>query len=90
MEIVLTPDQEAFVRQSIASGRYQTAEDAVREALARWEEEQRVRAELLAALDQSEADIRDGHYSDYTNTTLAQLAADLKREARALRDHESG
>ena len=37
MDVQFTPDQEAFVRQAIASGRYQTAEDAVRDALARWE-----------------------------------------------------
>jgi Arc/MetJ-type ribon-helix-helix transcriptional regulator len=34
MEVHLTPDHEAFVRQAIASGRLQREEDAVREALA--------------------------------------------------------
>ena len=38
MEVHFTPDQEAFVRQAIASGRYQTAEDAVRDAMTQWEE----------------------------------------------------
>jgi Arc/MetJ-type ribon-helix-helix transcriptional regulator len=33
MEIHLTPDQEAFVRQAVASGRVQNAEEAVEQAL---------------------------------------------------------
>ncbi|MGO8790120.1 MAG: type II toxin-antitoxin system ParD family antitoxin, partial [Terriglobia bacterium] len=48
MEVQLTPDQEAFIRQAVASGRYPSAEAAVRDAMARWEERERVRVELLA------------------------------------------
>jgi putative addiction module CopG family antidote len=50
MEVRLTPDQEAFVRQAIETGRFQQAEDAVREALSLWEARERKRAEILAAL----------------------------------------
>ena len=38
MEVHLTPDQEAFIRDAIGSGRIEREEDAVREALALWEE----------------------------------------------------
>jgi Arc/MetJ-type ribon-helix-helix transcriptional regulator len=34
MEVHLTPDQKAFIRQAIESGRFTRAEDAVKEALA--------------------------------------------------------
>jgi hypothetical protein len=36
MEVHLTPDQEAFVRQGIASGRFHSEADAVAEALSLW------------------------------------------------------
>jgi putative addiction module CopG family antidote len=54
MEVQLTPDQEAFIRQAVASGRYPSPEAAVRDAMARWEERERVRVELLATLDASQ------------------------------------
>jgi len=47
MEIQFTPDQKAFVRQAIASGRLHREEDAVQEALSLWEERERTRAEIL-------------------------------------------
>ena len=88
MEVELTPDQEAFIRKAVASGRYPSVEDAVRDAMARWEEGERARLELLAALDEAEADLEAGRYTDYTDVTLPTLANDLKREAREVRQRE--
>jgi len=88
MEVQLTPDQEALVQKAVASGRYPSAADAVRDALARWEEGERARLELLVALDEAEADLEAGRYTDHTDTTLPRLAEELKREARALRERE--
>jgi len=88
MEVQLTPDQEAFIRKAVASGRYRSVEDAVRDAMARWEEGERARLELLAALDEAEADLEAGRHSDYTDATLPGLADDLKREAREMRQRE--
>lgn len=51
----------------------------------RWEHGERSRAELLAALDEGEADYASGQVSRYTTDTLPTLAADLKREARTSR-----
>jgi putative addiction module CopG family antidote len=85
MEIHLSPDQEAFIRQAIASGRYQTADDAIHDALARWERNERARIELTASLDEAEADLEAGRYTDYTAETLPKLVDELKREGRALR-----
>jgi len=80
MEVHPTPDQEAFIRQAIESGRLKREEDAVREALSLWEERERSQTELLAALDEAEADLQTGRFTDYTDETLLQLARELKRE----------
>jgi putative addiction module CopG family antidote len=88
MEVNFTPGQEALLRHAVASGRYRTAEDAVRDALARWEERECAREELLAALDEAEADLEAGRYADYTGETHPALAGELKREARGLQNRE--
>ena len=56
MEVHLTPDQEAFVRQAIESGRLHRPEDAVEEALRLWEERERRRVETLTDADVGEND----------------------------------
>ena len=57
MEVQLTPDQKAFIRLAIESGRLHGEEDAVQEALSLWEERERTRAEILAAVDAAEASL---------------------------------
>ncbi len=84
MEVHLTPDQEAFVREALASGRLHRAEEAVEQALSLWERRERRRAEILAALDLAEGDLEAGRFTDYTDESLSQLAEELKHEARAL------
>lgn len=86
MDVELTPDQKALVRHAIETGRLQREEDAVLEALSLWEERERRLLELNAALDEAEADLEAGRHADYTDETLPRLAAELKREARTLRD----
>ena len=85
MEVHLTADQEAFVRQAVASGRFQQEEDALQEALALWERRERNRMEILAALDEAERDLEGGCFIDYAEASLPQLSEELKREARTLR-----
>jgi putative addiction module CopG family antidote len=60
VRIVTTPEQEAFIREGISSGRFASAEDAAREALHLWEQRQRRRTELLAELDAAEASFARG------------------------------
>ena len=60
MNVDLTPDQQAFIRRAIDSGRFHREEEAVQEALALWEERERRRAEILAALDEAEASLAGG------------------------------
>ena len=83
MDVDLTPDQEAFVRQAIESGRLQREEDAVKEALSLWEERERTRAEILAAVDEAEASLARGEGRIITEESLHELAEEVKRRGRA-------
>jgi putative addiction module CopG family antidote len=83
MEVQFTPDQRAFVRQAIESGRLRHEDDAVREALRLWEERERNRAEILAAVDEAEASIARGEGRPITQDSMRELAAEVKRRGRA-------
>ncbi len=83
MEVQLTPEQEALVKEGIRAGRYESAEEAIGEALHCWEEVERRRAEIIAAFDDSEADIKAGRFKDHTSETLSQLGQELKVQGRA-------
>jgi putative addiction module CopG family antidote len=82
MEVRLTPDQQAFVRQGIESGRFHTEADAVTEALALWEERERARAEILAAVDTAEASLDRGEGIEITEQSMRELAERVKRRGR--------
>jgi Arc/MetJ-type ribon-helix-helix transcriptional regulator len=80
MEVQFTPDQEAFVREAIQSGRLRREEDAVKEALSLWEERERRRLEILIAVDKAEASLARGEGRSVTTPEEArQLAEDFKR-----------
>jgi len=83
MKVQLTPDQKAFVRQAIENGRLGREEDAVREALSLWEERERRRLEILAAVDEAEAALVDGHGGIITKESMRELAEGVKRRGRA-------
>jgi len=90
MEVHLTPDQEAFVRQAIATGRFHRAEDAVQEALSLWEQRERTRAEILAAVDVAEASLARGEGRTITTQQLMrELAGEVKQRGRARLADES-
>jgi putative addiction module CopG family antidote len=83
MEVQLTPDQKAFVRQAIESGRLQREEEAVKQALSLWEERERTRAEILAAVDEAEASLARGEARLVTRESMRELAEDVKQRGRA-------
>ena len=83
MEIHLTADQEAFIREGIASGRFQNPEDAVQEALILWEERERRRAEILASIDKAEASLAAGKGRAITAKSVKILADTIKKRGRA-------
>jgi putative addiction module CopG family antidote len=82
MEVRLTPDQEAFVRQAIESGRFHRAEDAVEEALLLWEERERKRAEFLATLDDAKASLGRGEGRNITQESMLDLAEEVKQRGQ--------
>ncbi|MGA2713436.1 MAG: hypothetical protein ABSG41_10050 [Bryobacteraceae bacterium] len=84
MEVHLTPDQEAFIRRAIQTGRLHRTEDALQEAMSLWEDRERRRLEILAAVDQSEASLARGEGRRITtHEEVTQLAADIKRRGVA-------
>jgi len=84
MEVHLTPDQEAFIRQAIETGRLRHEQDAVQEAMSLWEERERRRLEILAAVDQAEGSLARGEGRRIkTHEEASELAADIKRRGMA-------
>jgi Arc/MetJ-type ribon-helix-helix transcriptional regulator len=83
MDVQLTPDQKAFARRAIESGRLQSEEDAVQEALALWEERERQRAEFLLTLDGARASLARGEGRIITQDSMRELANDVKERGRA-------
>jgi len=60
MEVELTLNQQAFARRAVENGRLNGEEEAVREALALWEDRERRRVEFLATLDHARASLARG------------------------------
>jgi len=83
MEVELSPDQKAFARQAIENGRIEREEDAVKEALALWEERERYRIELIAAVEIAEAQLARGEGRIITEESMEELKESVKRRGRA-------
>jgi len=84
MEVHLTPDQEAFIRQAMGTGRLHREEDAVQEAMLLWEERERRRMEILASVDKAEASLaRDEGRRITSHEEVVQLAEDVKQRGKA-------
>src|SRR5690242_19134915 len=79
MDVQLSPDQKAFLRQAIESGRLQHEEDAVKEALLLWEERECRRLEIVLAAGKAEASLWRGEGRRVTTPDEAkQLVDDVK------------
>ena len=83
MEVRLTPDQEAFVRQAIEAGRFHRAEDAIEETPSRGEERERKRVEFLATLHDAKASLARGEGRTITQESMHQLATEVKQHGRS-------
>ena len=92
MEVQLSSDQAAFIRQAVASGRFAREEDAVREALAQWEERERRRAEFLATLDDAKASLARGEGRVITEQSMLELTQEVEQRglARLASERPSG
>ena len=53
MAVELTSDQRAFARRAMESGRFESEEDAVREALALWEERERATSRVSLTVEEA-------------------------------------
>ena len=82
MEVDLTPDQEAFVRRAIATGRLRDESDAVREALALWEERERRRLEITASIELARSAYARGEGRPLTADSMRALAGEVKSRGR--------
>ena len=86
MNVSLTPTLEELVHKKVATGRYNSASEVIREALRLLEERDEMRQmrlgtlrkEIGAGLDQLER----GEVSEYDDRSLNTLAADVKAKGR--------
>jgi antitoxin ParD1/3/4 len=77
MVVHLTPELEDLVREKIETGRYKSEDDVVAQAL-RLLDERDKRAALEAALDEGEADLREGRFVEVADAAeLKALFSDL-------------
>jgi len=83
MEVNLTPDQLAFVREAIASGRLRDEQEAVKEALALWEERERRRLEIIASVESARAAHGRGEGRPITAESMRELAREVKSRGRS-------
>ncbi len=65
------------------SGRLHSEEDAVKEALALWEERERQRAEFLLTLEDARASLSRGEGRVVTQDSMRELAREVKDRGRA-------
>ena len=82
MQIELTPAQNSFIDLGIQEGRFQNRDEAVRQALAEWEDRQRSRAELLVSLELADQSLDDHAGEEYTLDSLPQLAHSIAERGR--------
>jgi Arc/MetJ-type ribon-helix-helix transcriptional regulator len=83
MDVELTSDQKAFARQAIENGRLHSEEEAVREALALWEERERQRAVFLLTLEEAKHSLAGGGGRVVTQESMRALAEEVKERGRA-------
>jgi putative addiction module CopG family antidote len=83
MEVQLTSDQKAFARRAVECGRLHSEEEAVREALALWEERERRRVAFLATLDDSRSALACGEGRPITPESMRELSAEIRERGRA-------
>jgi Arc/MetJ-type ribon-helix-helix transcriptional regulator len=83
MEIELTPEQDSLVSLGIEQGRFRRREDAVRDAMALWEERERAQIELLAELEAGEGSFDEDDPILDSDETIAAFFDDIKQRGRA-------
>jgi putative addiction module CopG family antidote len=83
MQVDLTPEQNSFIELGVQEGRFRSREEAVRQALAQWEQRERARVELLSSLDLADKALDAGEGEDYATENLQSLVESVKSRGRA-------
>lgn len=84
MTVDFTPDQQALVKQAIAAGRLYDENEAVKQALLLWEDCERRRLEILAAVEMSKESLARGEGRTVTAREESdRLADDVTRRGMA-------
>jgi Arc/MetJ-type ribon-helix-helix transcriptional regulator len=79
MELHLSAEQQAFIREGIESGRLEKPEDAFEQAMSLWEERERRRLEILAAVQAADASLERGEGRTVTSREqMIQLGQAVK------------
>ncbi len=83
MNVSLTRQLEKYVNRKVATGRYQTASEVVRDALRLLEEQDRRRLEeLRSEIQKGLDDIEAGRYQEFDRKGLKKLAEEVKQRGR--------
>lgn len=86
MNVSLTPQLQAFVEQKVATGRYQTASEVIREALRLLEEHDRLREmrleEVRRALAVGSEQLARGEYTEHSTEGLFEHINEIKAKGR--------
>jgi hypothetical protein len=78
MEVQLTRDQKAFVRQAIERVDVFGTKRTLKEAFSLREERERTRAEILAAVDEAEVSLARGEGHLVTQGSMRELAGSVR------------
>jgi antitoxin ParD1/3/4 len=81
MQVMLRPDQEAFVRRQIATGSYGNAEEVVEEALRLLEDAAKLQY-LRAAVAKAREQVARGDYVEWTPDFWEKLQEEADEEDR--------
>jgi transposase-like protein len=82
MEIRPSPNQEALIRQAVEAGRFERAEDVVKEALGLWEERERPQAKFRETLFTFLRFPDDQWKSIRTTNAIERLHEEFKRRIK--------
>ena len=82
MSISLPPDIEEYIQGEVASGRFESTDAVLYEAINTLKERERQRAELRKDLQAAVEQIENGDYIEYDRESLRDFFEELKQEAR--------
>ena len=93
MNVSLTPELEKLVSDKVDSGMYQTASEVIREALRSLQQRDRLRERELQTIrekiDRGLEQLEHGQFTEYDETTVENLAEEVKTQGRQRLARES-